>query len=250
MAQQPPQTAPTPAEAFDQVVNRRRSVRVFDADAAFDPEAVARSIDRALLSPNSSNLQLWEFYRVRSPQALAKARPICLNQNAAKTARELVVVVVRRDKWRQHAKANLDFLKSQFDGSNPKRERQALDYYSKLMPIAYTNDPVGVAGLAKKSFQTAVGLVRPMYREAGWNDMRVSAHKSVALAAQTFMLSIAAEGLDSCPMEGFDSARMKSLLGLPLLAEVSMVIGVGPRKPEGVYGPRFRVPREQVVFEL
>ena len=37
-------------------------------------------------------------------------------------------------------------------------------------------------------------------------------HKSVGLAAQTFMLSIAAEGYDSCPMEGFDSKKLKSFL--------------------------------------
>jgi hypothetical protein len=51
-------------------------------------------------------------------------------------------------------------------------------------------------------------------------------------------------------MEGFDSVRLKALLKLPKSAEVSMVIGCGIRKPEGVYGKRFRVPFEEVYFKV
>ena len=34
-------------------------------------------------------------------------------------------------------------------------------------------------------------------------------HKTCALAAQTFMLAMSNEGYDTCPMEGFDSRRVK-----------------------------------------
>ena len=34
--------------------------------------------------------------------------------------------------------------------------------------------------------------------------MRVTAHKSCALAAQTFMIAMANEGYDTCPLEGLD----------------------------------------------
>ena len=81
-------------------------------------------------------------------------------------------------------------------------------------------------------------------------DVPIICHKSVALAAQTFMLSIKAEGYDSCPMEGLDSKRLKRYLKLPKQAEISMVIGVGKGLPEGVYGDRFRVPNEDVIFSL
>jgi nitroreductase len=75
------------------------------------------------------------------------------------------------------------------------------------------------------------------------------AHKSCALAAQTFMLSIAAEGLESCPMEGFDAVRVKKALDLPSGAEINMIIAVGKGTEEGVWGPRFRLPYEDVVFK-
>ena len=63
------------------------------------------------------------------------------------------------------------------------------------------------------------------------------------------MLSIAAEGFESCPMEGFDEKRVKQALNLPCGAEINMIIAVGKGTPEGVWGPRFRIPYEEVVFE-
>ena len=93
------------------------------------------------------------------------------------------------------------------------------------------------------------GLKKVTYREVKTNDLRVVGHKSTALAAQNFMVSMAALGYDTCPMEGFDSVRLKALLKLPKKAEISMVIGCGIRKEEGLYGERFRIPFEEVYFK-
>jgi nitroreductase len=84
------------AIVFDEIVTARRSVRIYDENADWDESAVTRSLERALLAPNSSNLQLWEFYRVASPDKKAMLAKFCLGQNAAKTAKELIVVVTRK----------------------------------------------------------------------------------------------------------------------------------------------------------
>ena len=85
----------------------------------------------------------------------------------------------------------------------------------------------------------------PMYQEVGKGDVRIIAHKSAALAAQTFMISMAGISYDTCPMEGFDSKRIKKSLNLPSDSEISMIIGCGIRKKDGIYGKRFRVPTEE-----
>ena len=54
------------------------------------------------------------------------------------------------------------------------------------------------------------------------------------------MLSLRAYGYDSCPMEGYDSKRIKKILNLPKDAVVVMVISAGKRAVGGVYGPRIR----------
>jgi nitroreductase len=55
-------------------------------------------------------------------------------------------------------------------------------------------------------------------------------------------------GYDTCPMEGFDSLKLKKLLKLNMKSEINMVIGCGIRSEEGVYGKRFRIPFEEVYF--
>jgi nitroreductase len=64
------------------------------------------------------------------------------------------------------------------------------------------------------------------------------------------MISMAAIGYDTCPMEGSDTWRVKRLLDLPRGAEINMIVSCGIRKPEGVYGKRFRVPFDQVYRKM
>ena len=64
------------------------------------------------------------------------------------------------------------------------------------------------------------------------------------------MISMAAEGYDTCPMEGSDTWRVKKLIGLPLVAEINMIVSCGIRTEKGVYGDRFRIPFEDVYKEI
>lgn len=237
------------SEGFEQIVQTRRAVRKFDA-ADYNPEAVTKSLARAHLAPSSSNMQLWEFYRVSSPDKMKELSRYCMGQNTTETAREMIVVVARPDLWRRRAKSNYDFVKTNLGDRPAFKGRSALDYYGKLMPMLYNNDALGIRGGIKMIFAWFIGLKRPMVRQVNRTDMRIVAHKSAALAAQTFMLSMVAESHDTCPVEGFDSKRVKRLLKLPRRAEVNMVITCGKRIPEGIYGPRFRVPLEEVVFSI
>ncbi|HUM50584.1 MAG TPA: nitroreductase family protein [Chitinophagales bacterium] len=238
------------ASIFNEIVNNRRSIRIYDDKIPFDESAVDRSLERAILSPNSSNLQLWEFYRVKTKAKKDELAKYCLGQNAAKTANELIVFVARKDKWKQHAEFVLNEAKKAFPAKLGKREKLVIDYYSKIIPTLYFSDPVDLTGSLKSIVSTVGGAFQPIPREVTATDMRIVVHKSVALAAQTFMLSMKAEGYDSCPMEGFDSRRVKKFLGLPRAAEINMIISVGTAKPEGVYGERVRIPKEEVIFEL
>lgn len=226
----------------------RRSVRVFNQTEPFDFSAVDRSIEAAVLAPNSSNMQLWEFHRVKENSPLkAPLAKLCMGQKAATTARELVLIVTRRDLWKKRAAANYAYIDDCYKDSDPVKRKRGLSYYSNLVPKLYAWYPFW--SLLKQIAAWAIGLKRPMVREVSEADVRVSVHKSAALAAMTFMYAMKAEGYDTCPMEGFDSKRVKKLLGLPKSAEINMIIGCGKSAPDGVYGPRFRVPIQEVVFE-
>ena len=241
-------------KTVSEAIHYRRSVRIYDNEKSIDKTIVKKCIEQASLAPNSSNMQLWEFYHITSKDIIDKIAPFCFNQNAAKTAQQLVVFVVRKDLWKKRAKANLSFMDANFGANNPKtkqssREKVARNYYGKIIPFAYA-DFLGILGYFKFLMTLIIGLFKPIYREVRKSDMRIVAHKTCGLAAQNFMLSMAAEGYDTCPMEGSDTWRIKNLLGLPFASELNMIVSCGIRKPEGVYGDRFRIPFDEVYKEV
>ena len=234
--------APVSPADFDKIIHNRRSVRFFTEEKVPD-EVVERVLDWGLLAPNSSNLQPWEFYRVKDPLKKAELVSALLSQPAARTAQELIVAVAKRGNWKGVSRQMLEKFEV-----TPDVPKAAKDYYGKIVPLAYTVGPFGVLGILKKIVLTFVGLTRPIPREpTSVADMRVWAAKSTSLACENMMLGFSAFGYDSCPMEGYDSARVKKILGLGRKDEVVMVIGAGKRDPKGVYGPRIRMPRDQFV---
>jgi nitroreductase len=241
----------TNEKSVSEAIKYRRSVRVFKNEP-IDEQKVKECIQLASLAPTSSNMQLWEFYHVVSPEMIKQIATASFDQNAAKTAQQLVVVVARKDLWRKRVKSNIDYLKNQY-GNKPesdysKREKFALNYYQKIIPSLYF-DFLGIIGIIKFIAFQIIGLFRPIYRQARQSDMRIVAQKSAGLAAQNFMISMAAINYDTCPMEGFDSLRIKKILNLPAFAEINMILGCGIRDENGVYGERFRIPFEEIYFK-
>lgn len=227
---------------FNKIIHNRRSVR-FYTDEKIPADVVNKVLDWGLLAPNSSNLQPWEFYWVKNPEKKAQLVEALLSQPAARTAQELIVAVARRKSWKTVSKQMLTRL-----NETPDVPKAAKDYYGKIVPLAYTVGPFGLIGWLKKIFLTIAGFTRPIPREpASISDMRVWAVKSTALACENIMLGFSAFGYDTCPMEGFDSSRVKKILGLECGDEVVMVISAGKRDNKGVYGPRIRMPREQFI---
>ena len=241
----------TTEKSVSEAIEYRRSVRVFKNEA-IDIEKVKKCIQLATLAPTSSNMQLWEFYHIVSTEIIHEIAKASFNQNAAKTTQQILVVVTRKDLWRKREQSNINFLKNQY-GDKPeaeysRREKFAMNYYKKIIPSLYF-DFFGILGMIKFLIFQVIGIFKPIYRQARESDMRIVAHKSAGLAAQNFMISMAAMNYDTCPMEGFDSLRIKKLLHLPASSEINMIIGCGIREEQGVYGERFRVPFDEVYFK-
>ena len=197
-------------------INFRRSVRKFDPNKEIDTEIVKKCIENGVLAPTSSNLQLWEFYHITNKDLLRKISKICFDQPAASTAKQIVITLVRRDLWKKRANQNIDF----FDSKKQKLSQRQYDltkkYYTKAVPLVY-NDFLGIYSYCKYLLANFLGFFRVMYRQLRNSDTRIVAHKSAALASQNFMISMAGFGYDTCPMEGFDSLKLKKLLKLCLL---------------------------------
>ena len=231
---------------FEKVVRSRRSTRVYTDDPI--PEStMRRCLELALLAPNSSNLQPWEFYWVRDEVKKKELARLCVSQPAATTAQELVVCVARIDTWKRNSQIMLEKLKS----AGELAPARMIQYYTKLVPLAYGQGIFYLLSPLKKLLIQCLAWSKPMPRgPAGKADMRVWAHKSTALACENLMLAFRAYGFDSCPIEGVDATRARKLLKLPRGAEVCMVISAGKRAGNGIYGPQIRLDKSLFLFEV
>ena len=240
---------------LQEVLEFRRSVRVYDEAQKIDTEVVKKCLALSTLAPSSSNMQLYEFYHVTHPETLEKLSVACFDQAAASTAQELVVFVVRQDLYKKRSQAVLQFEKENIRRNSPaeRQEKRIKDrelYYGKIMPFLYARF-FGILGFFRKLIAVPVSFFRPMMLQVSENDARIVAHKSCGLAAQTFMVAMANEEYDTCPMEGFDSKRVKNILNLPSGSEINMIISCGKRKGnEGIWGERFRVPFDEVYKRI
>jgi nitroreductase len=85
---------------LEEIIKYRRSVRNYK-NLPIDNEKVKHCIELATLAPNSSNMQLWEFYHITNSEVLKKLAVACLGQESTKTAQQLVVFVTRQDLYKK-----------------------------------------------------------------------------------------------------------------------------------------------------
>ena len=229
---------------FFEAVRARRSIRKYTTKPV-PAEVVKNCLEAALLAPNSSNMQPWEFYWVKSADKKQKLVEACLNQSAASTAPELVVAVARTDTWRRNRQIMLALLEKETE------HRSRIDYYKKLIPMVYMWGFLNSLGFIKWVLFNIAGLFRPMVRGPAFKgDVEGVVAKTTALACENFMLAATAQGYGTCPMEGFDECRVKKLLNLCCGARVVMVISLGEVDPAGVWGPQVRFDSKFFVHEV
>lgn len=226
---------------FFETVKVRRSVRRF-TDKPVPAEVLQKAFDAALIAPNSSNTQTWDFYWVRQQETKKKLVEYCFSQSAARKAQELVVVVADPKLWKR---SNAPLIQYAEQIKAPDSVKQ---YYKNLVPLMYRWGVLNSIGVLKWALTSIAGLFRPVPRGPyGKSGVQLVAVKSAALAVENFVLAISAQGFSSCLMEGFDESRVARLLKLPGSARVVVVIGVGEAAADGIMGPQFRIPREQVI---
>lgn len=229
---------------FFEVINQRRSIRRF-TDEKIQDSVIHKALDAAILAPNSSNVQTWNFYWVKSEKNKNKLVEYCFSQSAARTAQHLLVITADPALWRRSQKPLSDYVQQ------VKAPKPVVMYYEKLIPFLYRWGFLNCMAPIKWIAASVAGIFKPVprgpYSKSGLQEVAI---KSAALAAENFVLAMTAQGYATCMMEGFDECRVKSLLKLKSSERVVMVIGIGKEAENGTWGPRFRIEKEKVVFEV
>lgn len=230
-------------DLFD-VIKNRRSIRRYTTKQV-PPEVISKALEYALLAPNSSNGQTWDFYWVKSENNKKKLIQFCLDQSAARTASDLIVVVASPTNWKRSHQELVDFIK------NVNAHKSVQFYYKNLFPSMYRWGFLNTLGYLKKIIFFITSFFKPVMRGPGpLKEIQEVCIKSAALACENFVLAITAQGYSSCMMEGFDEPRIKKLLSLKYSDRIAMVISVGEEAERGTWGPRFRIDSKKVIHEI
>jgi nitroreductase len=190
----------------------RFACKHFETEKKLDQSVINDLIDTARLTPCSYGLQAWKFLVVTNQELLKKLQPVCFNQPQIVECSALVVLLARTD-LNGDTGAIADYLlKYQKDLGRTSEE---------LIPFKHN-----LEGMLEK--------LSPA-EQLSW------VQKQVYLAASTLMIAAAEKTIDSCPMEGFETAGVAKVLELPSSLVPTILVALGFRKMDKPIKSRFEL---------
>jgi nitroreductase len=210
------------AKDIIKALNWRYATKTFDKDKKLSDEQFDGLMEAARLAPSSFGLEPWRFIVVKSPDLRAKFRRVAWDQPQITDASHLVVIA--------GAKAVDDAFVDAF--------------------VARTAKSRGVPVEALKAYgENMKGSLKGRTSE----DIKAWAARQAYIPLGIMLESAALQGIDACPMEGFDHAKADELLGLDALGVQSLaVIALGYRanEEEAKKYSKVRLPKSEVVVEM
>ena len=192
-------------QAFGELIRRRLSVESFDPDRDVGEELIRQLVEDAAESPSSFNIQHWRFVAVRSAADRERLCRAAYGQ-------------------RQVADAPVTFI--------ILGDLQGAEQLPQVLDRA-----VEQGAMARLKADAWIRQARQIYADAG--QARDEALRSCSLAAMTMMLAAEARGLGSCPLSGFDPARVAREFGVDERYVPVLLLAIGyPASSETTRKPR------------
>lgn len=172
----------------EEAINARRAVKHYDPAHQMTDDEINQLLSLAILSPTAFNIQNWRFVIVSDPELRKQIREVAWDQSQVTDASLFIVLCADLKAWEQ--------------------------------PGLYWTD-------APKEVQEFMIPAIDAYYRGKEQVQRDEAMRSCGIAAQTLMLAAKSMGYDSCPMDGFDFARVAELIKLPENHVVTMFVAIG-----------------------
>ncbi len=189
----------------------RASIKLFDPQKKLSNPQLQTLLNALHLSPSSFGLQPWRFLVIENAELRQKLREKSWNQTQITDASHLIVLC-RLDKMSEsHINHYLDTI-----AISRQSSRESVDGYGNLI----------------KGFVSA----QSEDQQAAWME------KQVYIALGTLLTVAAVEGIDACPIEGFEKTAYDELLQLKEKGLRSCVVcAVGFRHEDDTYGKAKKV---------
>lgn len=181
----------------------RFACKHFDTEKKIDVDVLHEILDLTRLSPSSYGVQPWKFIVVETEDLKKALAPACYNQPQITEACCVVVMCARTDLAGDNGAIHQHVLKSKEDFGNSDEKSAAFE------------NMISTSLLSRSS-----------------QEIKAWSQKQVYLAGMSLMIIAAEKGVDSCPMEGFEPAKVSEVLGLSEDLVPSLIIPLGYRNME------------------
>ena len=172
-----------------QAIEKRRSVKHYDASHVMAVKEIDEILSLAILSPTAFNIQNWRFVTVTDKELRKQIRQAAWDQSQVTDASLFVILCADMKSW----------------------EKQPDRYWVN----------------APKEVQEFILPAIDNYYRGKDQVQRDEAMRSCGIAAQTLMLAATSMGYDSCPMDGFDFDKVAELINLPADYVIAMFVAIG-----------------------
>ena len=192
-------------------LNWRYATKKFDADRKISPLDWATLEEAMILAPSSFGLQPYKFFVINDKATREKIKAAAWNQSQITDASHLVVFAARKTMAAEDVQKLIDRTSEVRNIPAP-----ALEEYRKMM----------MGSIAMKGPE----------KLADW------AGRQTFLPLGFFLSAAALLGIDACPMEGFDPAKVDAILGLEKLGYGSVALATaGYRSADDNYAKLAKV---------
>ncbi|MDD5200774.1 MAG: nitroreductase family protein [Terrimicrobiaceae bacterium] len=225
---------------YEALVRQRRATRHF-APEPVDPALVDRLLGITQWAPSGYNLQPTRFVVVTDRAIRPALRRACMDQPQVEEAPVVIVFAGDHLAYEHHFEETLGL-----DLAAGAVTDEYAGILRKILPLAIQRGPARLNWLWKATLLPLVRCVRPVPDLPAVNK-RFWLAKQAMLCAMNFMLAAEAAGLNTLPMEGFDTARLRRALDLPRCWEPMLVVPLGTIRP-GPPAKKTRMPLQRIVL--
>jgi nitroreductase len=201
---------------FTEAMAFRHACKVFDDTKKISDEAMNYILEVGRTSPSSFGQEAWKFLVIRNSELKEKLKPLCWNQAQITSCSHVVVVLAGVE----DARPSSGTPQKRFARRPLPQEKidAYVELYGNFLEETLSTDEKTYAWTARQTY----------------------------IAAGNMMTAAAYEGIDSCPIEGFEKEKVEELLELDTKQyQVAVVLTFGYRLNE--QSEQLRLPFDEVV---
>jgi nitroreductase len=203
-------------------LNWRYATKSFDSTKKISEEQLNTILESMRLSASSYGLQPWKFIVVQNPDKRTALRAAAWDQSQVTDASAFIVLAVRTD----------------VDAA----------YVDK-----YMQSIAAIRGIDISSLSGFADMIKGTISRRTTENVIDWSSRQVYIALGTALTTAAQLEIDTCPMEGFDSAKFDEILGLKemnLSSRVCLAVGFRSAEDTSASYKKARFSKEEVVITI